>query len=87
MVKLEGRVKYAKAFNNGHNVATIPDGYRPESSIELIGVPSIGSGTEVLFYVGISAKGNIGFRPADSAGSATFNPAISYDFQATYFID
>lgn len=87
MVKLEGRVKYAKAFNNGHNVATIPDGYRPESSIELIGVPSVGSGTEVLFYVGISAKGNIDFRPADSAGSATFNPAISYDFQATYFID
>nr|DAT71834.1 MAG TPA: endopeptidase tail [Caudoviricetes sp.] len=87
MVKLEGRVKYAKAFNNGHNVATIPDGYRPESSIELIGVPSIGAGTEVLFYVGISAKGNIDFRPADSAGSATFNPAISYDFQATYFID
>lgn len=87
MVKLEGRVKYAKAFNNGHNVATIPDGYRPESSIELIGVPSIGSGTEVLFYVGISAKGNIDSRPADSAGSATFNPAISYDFQATYFID
>lgn len=87
MVKLEGRVKYAKAFNNGHNVATIPDGYRPESSIVLIGVPSVGSGTEVLFYVGISAKGNIGFRPADSAGSATFNTAISYDFQATYFID
>lgn len=86
-VKLEGRVKYAKAFNNGHNVATIPDGYRPESSIVLIGVPSIGSGTEVLFYVGISAKGNIDFRPADSAGSATFNPAQSYVFQTTYFID
>lgn len=87
MVKLEGWVKYAKVFNNGHNVATIPDGYRPESSIILIGVPSAGSGTEVLFYVGISARGNIDFRPADSAGSATFNPAISYDFQATYFID
>lgn len=87
MVKLEGWVKYAKVFNNGHNVATIPDGYRPESSIILIGVPSAGSGTEVLFYVGISARGNIDFRPADSAGSATFNTAISYDFQATYFID
>lgn len=87
MVKLEGWVKYAKAFNNGHNVATIPDGYRPESSIILIGVPSVGSGTKVLFYVGISAKGGIGFSPADSAGSATFNPAVSYDFQATYFID
>ena len=86
MVKLEGRVKYAKAFNNGHNVATIPDGYRPESSIDLIGVPSAG-GTEVLFYAGISAKGNIGFSPADSAGSATFNPGMSYNFQATYFID
>lgn len=87
MVKLEGRVKYAKAFNNGHNVATIPDGYRPESRIKLIGVPSAGYGTEVIFYVGISATGIIGFSPADSAGSATFNPAISYDFQATYFID
>lgn len=86
MVKLEGRVKYAKAFNNGHNVATIPDGYRPESSIDLIGVPSAG-GTEVLFYAGISAKGNISFSPADSAGSATFNPGMSYNFQATYFID
>lgn len=87
MVKLEGWVKYAKVFNNGHNVATIPDGYRPESGITLIGVPSAGYGTEVLFYVGISATGNIGFIPADGAGSATFNPAISYDFQATYFID
>lgn len=87
MVKLEGWVKYAKVFNNGHNVATIPDGYRPESGINLIGVPSAGYGTEVLFYVGISATGNIGFIPADGAGSATFNPAISYDFQATYFID
>lgn len=86
MVKLEGRVKYAKAFNDGHNVATIPDGYRPESSIKLIGVPSAG-GTEVLFYAGISAKGNIGFSPADGAGSATFNPGMSYNFQATYFID
>lgn len=86
MVKLEGRVKYAKAFNNGHNVATIPDGYRPESSIKLIGVPSTGD-TEVLFYADISAKGNIGFSPADSVGSATFNPGISYIFQATYFID
>lgn len=87
MVKLEGWVKYAKVFNNGHNVATIPDGYRPESGITLIGVPSAGYGTEVLFYAGISATGNIGFIPADGAGSATFNPGISYDFQATYFID
>lgn len=87
MVKLEGWVKYAKAFNNSHNVATIPDGYRPGSHIILIGVPSSGSGTKVLFYVGISARGNIDFRPADSAGSATFNQAMSYDFQATYFID
>lgn len=87
MVKLEGWVKYAKAFNNGHNVATIPDGYRPESHIELIGVPSAGSGTKVYFYVGIASMGNISFSPADSATSATFNPAISYNFQTTYFID
>lgn len=87
MVKLEGWVMYAKAFNNVHNVATIPDGYRPESRIELIGVPSAGSGTKVYFYVGITSMGNISFSPADSATSATFNPAMSYDFQATYFID
>lgn len=87
MVKLEGWVKYAKAFNNGHNVATIPDGYRPESDMELIGVPSAGSGTKVYFYVGISARGHIAFSPADSADSATFNPAQSYVFQTTYFID
>lgn len=87
IVKLEGWVKYAKAFNNGHNVATIPDGYRPESNMELIGVPSAGSGTKVYFYVGISHDGYIGFSPADSAGSATFNPGMSYDFQTTYFID
>lgn len=87
MVKLEGWVKYAKAFNNGHNVATIPDGYRPESDMELIGVPSAGSGTKVYFYVGISARGHINFSPADSADSATFNPAQSYVFQTTYFID
>lgn len=87
MVKLEGWVMYAKAFNNGHNVATIPDGYRPELNMKLIGVPSAGSGTEVYFYVGISKKGPISFSPADSAGSATFNPAQSYNFQATYFID
>lgn len=87
MVKLEGWVMYAKAFSNGHNVATIPDGYRPELNMKLIGVPSTGSGTEVYFYVGISKEGPISFSPADSAGSATFNPALSYDFQATYFID
>lgn len=87
MVKLEGLVKYAKAFNNGHNVATIPDGYRPEVNMELIGVPSAGSGTKVYFYVAIGTEGHIGFSPADSAGSATFNPSQSYNFQATYFID
>lgn len=87
MVKLEGWVMYAKAFNNGHNVATIPDGYRPKSNMKLIGVPSAGSGTKVYFYVAIGTGGGIGFSPADSADSATFNPAKSYDFQATYFID
>lgn len=87
MVKLEGWVKYSTAFNTGHNVATIPAGYRPEVPMELIGVPSAGSGTAVLFYVGISPAGSIGFSPANSANNATFNPAMSYNFQATYFID
>lgn len=87
MVKLEGWVKYAKAFNNGHNVAIIPDGYRPANAMNIIGVPNAGVGTEIEFYVTISAYGNIFFSPADQKSSATFNPAIAYEFYATYFID
>lgn len=87
MVKLEGWVKYAKAFNNGHNVAIIPDGYRPANAMNIIGVTNSGAGTEIEFYVTIGAYGNIGFSPADQKSSATFNPAIAYEFYATYFID
>lgn len=87
MVKLEGWVKYAKAFNNGHNVATIPDGYRPANAMNIIGVTNSGAGTEIEFYVTIGAYGNIGFSPADQKSSATFNPAVAYEFYATYFID
>lgn len=87
MVKLEGWVKYAKAFNNGHNVAIIPDGYRPANAMNIIGVTNSGAGTEIKFYVTIGAYGNIGFSPADQKSSATFNPAIAYEFYATYFID
>lgn len=87
MVKLEGWVKYAKAFNNGHNVAIIPDGYRPANAMNIIGVTNSGAGTEIKFYVTIDAYGNIVFSPADQKSSATFNPAIAYEFYATYFID
>lgn len=87
MVKLEGWVKYAKAFNNGHNVAIIPDGYRPANAMNIIGVTNSGAGIEIEFYVMISAYGNIDFRPADQKSSATFNPADAYEFYATYFID
>lgn len=87
MVKLEGWVKYAKAFNNGHNVAIIPDGYRPANAMNIIGVTNSGAGTEIEFYVTIGAYGNIGFSPADQKSSATFNPAVAYEFYATYFID
>nr|DAT64153.1 MAG TPA: endopeptidase tail [Caudoviricetes sp.] len=87
MVKLEGWVKYAKAFNNGHNVAIIPDGYRPANAMNIIGVTNSGAGTEIEFYVTIGAYGNISFSPADQKSSATFNPAIAYEFYATYFID
>lgn len=87
MVKLEGWVKYAKAFNNGHNVAIIPDGYRPANAMDIIGVTNSGAGTEIEFYVTIGAYGNIGFSPADQKSSATFNPAVAYEFYATYFID
>lgn len=87
MVKLEGWVMYAKAFNNGHNVAVIPDGYRPANAMNIIGVTNSGAGTEIEFYVTIGAYGNISFSPADQKSSATFNPAIAYEFYATYFID
>lgn len=87
MVKLEGWVKYAKAFNNGHNVAIIPDGYRPANAMNIIGVTNSGAGTEIEFYVTIGAYGNIFFSPADQKSSATFSPAIAYEFYATYFID
>lgn len=87
MVKLEGWVKYAKAFNNGHNVAIIPDGYRPANAMNIIGVTNRGAGIEIEFYVTIGAYGNIGFSPADQKSSATFNPAVAYEFYATYFID
>lgn len=87
MVKLEGWVKYAKAFNNGHNVAIIPDGYRPANAMNIIGVTNSGAGTEIEFYVTIGAYGGIAFSPADQKSSATFNPAVAYEFYATYFID
>jgi hypothetical protein len=87
MVKLEGWVKYAKTFNNVHNVAIIPDGYRPANAMNIIGVTNSGAGTEIEFYVTIGAYGNIFFSPADQKSSATFSPAIAYEFYATYFID
>lgn len=87
MVKLEGWVKYAKAFNNGHNVAIIPDGYRPANAMNIIGVTNNGAGTEIEFYVTIGAYGGIAFSPADQKSSATFNPTVAYEFYATYFID
>ena len=87
MVKLEGWVKYSTAFNTGHNVATIPAGYRPANVMNIIGATNTGAGTKIVFYAGISAGGNIGFSPADQNSSATFNPAMCYEFHATYFID
>lgn len=87
MVKLEGWVKYSTAFNTGHNVATIPDGYRPANAMNIIGATNTGAGTKIVFYATIGAGGNIGFSPADQNSSATFNPAACYEFQATYFID
>lgn len=87
MVKLEGWVKYSTAFNTGHNVATIPDGYRPANAMNIIGATNTGAGTKIVFYATIGAGGNIGFGPADQNSSATFNPAACYEFQATYFID
>ena len=85
LVRLEAAVKYKTVFGTGHNVATIPEGYRPSSLQREHGI--ISTATEkIMFDATLGVGGNLSFEPAGSSSSA-FNPANSYECRMTYFID
>ena len=85
LVRLEAMVKYTTVFGTGHNVATIPEGYRPSVLQREHGI--ISTATEKIFFdATLTVSGSLSFAPAGS-GSSTFNPANSYECRMTYFID
>lgn len=85
LVRLEAMVKYTTVFGTGHNVATIPEGYRPSKLQREHGI--ISTATEkIMFDATLTDTGSLLFAPAGS-GSSTFNPANSYECRMTYFID
>lgn len=85
LVRLEAAVKYKTVFGTGHNVATIPEGYRPSVLQREHGI--ISTATEkIMFDATLGVGGNLSFEPAGSSSSA-FNPANSYECRMTYFID
>lgn len=85
LVRLEATVKYTTVFGTGHNVATIPEGYRPSSLQREHGI--ISTATEKIFFdATLHVSGSLSFAPAGS-GSSVFNPANSYECRMTYFID
>lgn len=85
LVRLEAMVKYTTVFGTGHNVATIPEGYRPSVLQREHGI--ISTATEKIFFdATLGVGGSLSFAPAGS-GSSTFNPANSYECRMTYFID
>ena len=85
LVRLEAMVKYTTVFGTGHNVATIPEGYRPSVLQREHGI--ISTATEKIFFdATLGVGGRLPFAPAGS-GSSTFNPANSYECRMTYFID
>lgn len=85
LVRLEAAVKYKTAFGTGHNVATIPEGYRPSKLQREHGI--ISTATEkIMFDATLTDTGSLFFAPAGS-GSSVFNPANSYECCMTYFID
>ena len=85
LVRLEAVVKYKTAFGTGHNVATIPEGYRPSSLQREHGITSTAT-EKIWFDATLTVSGSLSFAPAGS-GSSTFNPANSYECRMTYFID
>ncbi|MFQ9269722.1 MAG: phage tail protein [Ruminococcus callidus] len=85
LVRLEAAVKYKTAFGTGHNVATIPEGYRPSVLQREHGITPTAT-EKNIFDALLLDTGSLSFIPAGS-GSSTFNPANSYECRMTYFID
>ena len=85
LVRLEASVNYKTAFGTRHNVATIPEGYRPSMLQKAHGI--IPTATEKIWFDALLLDtGSLSFIPAGS-NSSTFNPANSYRCDMTYFID
>lgn len=85
LVRLEASVNYKTAFGTTHNVATIPEGYRPSMLQRAHGIMS--TATEKIWFDALLLDtGSLSFIPAGS-NSSTFNPANSYWCDMTYFID
>lgn len=85
LVRLEASVNYKTAFGMTHNVATIPEGYRPSMLQRAHGIMS--TATEKIWFDALLLDtGSLSFIPAGSS-SSTFNPANSYACHMTYFID
>lgn len=85
LVRLEAVVKYKTAFGTGHNVATIPEGYRPSVLQREHGITSTAT-EKIWFDATLGVGGNLSFAPAGNS-SYEFNPANSYECRMTYFID
>lgn len=85
LVRLEASVSYKTAFGTAHEVATIPEGYRPSMLQRAHGIMS--NTTEKIWFDALLLNtGSLSFIPAGS-NSSTFNPANSYQCDMTYFID
>lgn len=85
LVRLEASVSYKTAFGTRHEVATIPEGYRPSMLQRAHGNMSIAT-EKIWFDALLLNTGSLSFIPAGS-NSSTFNPANSYQCDMTYFID
>lgn len=85
LVRLEASVSYKTAFGTVHEVATIPEGYRPSMPQRAHGI--MPTATEKIWFDALLLNtGSLSFIPAGS-NSSTFNPSISYQCDMTYFID
>lgn len=85
LVRLEASVSYKTAFGTIHEVATIPEGYRPSMLQRAHG--NMSTATEKIWFDALLLNtGSLSFIPAGS-NSSTFNPANSYQCDMTYFID
>lgn len=85
LVRLEASVSYKTAFGTVHEVATIPEGYRPSMLQRAHGI--MPTATEKIWFDALLLNtGSLSFIPAGS-NSSTFNPSNSYQCDMTYFID